>query len=390
MQVYLVGGAVRDELLGYPTEEYDYVVVGSSPEQMRQQGFTPVGKDFPVFLHPQTKDEYALARTERKSGHGYQGFTFNAAPEITLEQDLMRRDLTINAIAKSDSGEYIDPYQGKADIEKKLLRHVSEAFREDPVRILRTARFAARYHHLGFHVAEPTMKLMHEMVDNGEASHLVAERVWKEFSRALCERSPEIFIDVLLRCGALKVIAPEIYSLLVEDWQPNLKQTLDNKAIRALKASCPLSGECNIRMAAMLHDFSINNPDNHQSALSDFFDRLNTPKETRALSLLTTRLYPLADKAMQLTAQELLDFLTACDAFRRAERFKNFLLACKAYRVSLNNEETYPQMNYLLKALDIISTISAQPFIDAGVKGKKIGEEISKERIERLSNYIGD
>lgn len=377
MQVYLVGGAVRDELLGYPTDEFDYVVVGSSPEKMQAKGFTPVGKDFPVFLHPKTKDEYALARTERKSGHGYQGFTFNAAPDITLEQDLMRRDLTINAIAKSEEGEYIDPYHGQIDLEKKLLRHVSDAFREDPVRILRTARFCARYHHLGFRVADTTQQLMQTMVENGEACHLVAERVWKEFSRALCERSPEVFIDVLDQCGALAVIAPEIQPLLTES----------NKAINALIASTTLSDDCNIRMAAMLHDFSSLNPATHKNDLENFFDRLNTPKETRALTSLTSNFHHIANKASQLSAIELLDFFNNCDAFRRPERFECFLTACHAYHQGQNTTVDYPQKPYLLKALENIHSISAQPFIDKGIKGKDIGEAISNERIQRLQKY---
>ncbi len=389
MQVYLVGGAVRDELLGYPTDEFDYVVVGSSPEQMREKGFTPVGKDFPVFLHPKTKEEYALARTERKSGHGYQGFTFNAAPNITLEQDLMRRDLTINAIAKSDDGEYIDPYHGQIDIEKKLLRHVSDAFREDPVRILRTARFAARYHHLGFRVADTTLQLMRAMVENGEASHLVAERVWKEFSRAICERSPEVFIDVLDQCGALAVITPEIRPLLTESKKTSLESTeaSSNKAINALVASATISDDCNIRIAAMLHDFSIMNPATHKSDLARFFDRLNTPKETRAITSLVTNFHHIVSKAAHLSANELLDFFSNCDAFRRPERFESFLIACHAYHQGQNPNKEFPQMPFLLKALESIHSISAQPFINKGIKGKDIGEAISNERIERLKKY---
>lgn len=210
MKVYLVGGAVRDQLLGYPIKERDWVVVGATPEQMRQQGYQQVGRDFPVFLHPSTREEYALARTERKSGHGYYGFDCDYNQQVTLEEDLLRRDLTINAMAQDEQGQLVDPYHGQADLKSKILRHVSDAFVEDPVRVLRVARFAARYHHLGFKLADETRALMYAMVKRGELAYLVAERVWQEWQRSLEENHPEMFIQVLRACGALKAILPEI------------------------------------------------------------------------------------------------------------------------------------------------------------------------------------
>ncbi len=375
MQVYLVGGAVRDELLGYPTSEFDYVVVGATPEEMRAQGFTPVGKDFPVFLHPKTKDEYALARTERKSGHGYLGFTFNAAPDITLEQDLIRRDLTINAIAKSDAGEFIDPYNGQSDIADKTLRHVSDAFREDPVRILRTARFAARYHHLGFTIAKETLALMKTMVENGEANHLVSERVWKEFSRAFTERHPEVFLQILFECGALAVIAPELKA-----------PSQDVATIAALRSACTLNQDINIRIAMLFQNLPSAEGKDNEHLVTTLFNRISAPKETRELATLVVRHSHIFDSVLSLPAEQLLSLFSACDAIRRRERFENFLLSCKFHHIS-QEDKAYPQMDYLLSGLSIIKNMDIQNLLSQGLKGKELGDAIAHQRINTLKSH---
>jgi len=256
MKTYLVGGAVRDELLDYPHKEKDWVVVGATPEQMLDAGFQQVGKDFPVFLHPDTKEEYALARTERKTSPGYKGFDVHATVDVTLEQDLLRRDLTINALAKGESGEIIDPFNGLQDIQDKVLRHVSPAFSEDPVRILRVARFAARYRHLGFIVADETMQLMKQMVADGEVDALVPERVWQEMEKALGERSPSRFIEVLRDCGALERILPELDRLFgvpqPEEHHPEVDTGIHT--LMVLQQACRLSDDTGVRFAALMHD----------------------------------------------------------------------------------------------------------------------------------------
>ena len=256
MKIYLVGGAVRDKLLNYPSDENDWVVVGSSPEQMVELGYQPVGQDFPVFIKPQTGEEYALARTERKSGHGYQGFTFHTAADISLEEDLIRRDLTINAMAQDDSGQIIDPYGGQQDLQARVLRHVSDAFTEDPLRVLRLARFAARYHHLGFSIAPETLTLMTDIAASGELAHLVAERVWKETERALCERSPDIYIQVLRDCGALQILLPEVEQLFGipqrADYHPEVDTGIHT--LMSLQQAVKLSDKPEVRFSVLVHD----------------------------------------------------------------------------------------------------------------------------------------
>lgn len=285
MKIYTVGGAVRDELLGLPVKERDYVVVGATPEEMVQQGFRPVGKDFPVFLHPTTHEEYALARTERKSGRGYKGFTVYASPEVTLEEDLRRRDLTINAIAKAEDGRIIDPFHGQRDLKARVLRHVSEAFAEDPVRILRVGRFAARF---GFAVHNETMKLMRRMVEDGEADYLVPERVWQEFAKGLAEPHPERMLDVLERSGLREKLLPEIRSVPAK-WPPSL-------AGRFTMLTWPLD-------------------DSQVEALSS---RLRAPNEVRELALTASRS---RNKLRSSTPSGLLELFRTADAFRRPERF---------------------------------------------------------------------
>ncbi|WP_086930916.1 multifunctional CCA addition/repair protein [Agarilytica rhodophyticola] len=396
MKVYLVGGAVRDKLLGYPTNEYDYVVVGATPEQMQAQGFTPVGKDFPVFLHPETKDEYALARTERKTGHGYQGFTFDTSTEVTLEEDLGRRDITINAIAQLDNGELVDPYNGQNDIDRRVLRHVSEAFREDPVRVLRIARFASRYHHLGFTIAKETKALMGTMVASGEVAHLVSERVWKEFSRALGERSPHVFLEVLHECGALKVIMPQIdhlISLHTSEQPPQLSPP----ALRALNYACSISDKSTVRLATLLHDLDKQNatanpmgkPSPELVELTELAGKLMIPNEYRELCSLVIRFHKYVDRALSLLAEDILDLLTKTDSLRRPERFKDLLTTCKSYAVGTEKlkERKYKQERYLLEALEVISTVNPQALLAQGFSGKALGDAIAKQRIEKLEEF---
>jgi tRNA nucleotidyltransferase (CCA-adding enzyme) len=309
MQVYLVGGAVRDQLLGQPAVERDWVVVGATPEQMQQLGFRPVGRDFPVFLHPQTHEEYALARLERKTGPGYRGFHTRSTAEVTLEQDLQRRDLTINAMARGEDGTLIDPYGGRADLDARLLRHVSPAFVEDPVRILRVARFAARFASLGFRVAPETRILMRQMVESGETDALVPERVWREMERALAEPTPEAFFDTLAECGALQVILPEF------GWQQSDRA--------ALRCAVTLSPQVPVRLAALL---AATEP----QQIGACCERLRIPTPARELALLCARLAPRIARAGELDAASLLELLESADALRRPERFGELLLACQA------------------------------------------------------------
>jgi tRNA nucleotidyltransferase (CCA-adding enzyme) len=293
---YVVGGAVRDELLGLPVQDRDHVVVGATPEEMTAAGFRPVGRDFPVFLHPQTHEEYALARTERKSGRGYKGFTIYAAPDVTLEQDLARRDLTINAIAKADDGSLVDPFDGKKDLQERVLRHVSEAFQEDPVRILRVARFAARF---GFRIADETMQLMRSMVSSGEADHLVPERVWQEFAKGLMEAQPALMFDALERCGLRPKLLPEL-AVLPETF----------------------SGPLQVRFALLCWPLA-------EAGIAGLCDRIKAPNEERELALLACRCQGMLNAA---TAAAFLQLFKRADAFRRPERFALLLQAAKIAR----------------------------------------------------------
>ena len=312
MKIYSVGGAVRDELLGLPVKDRDYVVVGAGPEEMVRLGFRPVGKDFPVFLHPQTHEEYALARTERKVARGYHGFEFFAAPEVTLEQDLARRDLTINAIARDEHGGLIDPYDGAADLKAGVLRHVSPAFAEDPVRILRVARFAARF---GFEIAPETQTLMRKMVQEGEADALVAERVWQEVARGLMERKPSRMFEVLRDCGALARVMPEIDALFESGGA--------TAAFHALDAAAQAQGSLEVRFAALARALD-------PLAAEALADRMRAPAACRDLALLTARHANAIADAAQLDAAGLLELFDAADAWRRPERFGELLAAALA------------------------------------------------------------
>ena len=342
MQTYIVGGAVRDELLGLPVQDRDHVVVGATPEDMVRQGFRPVGKDFPVFLHPRTHEEYALARTERKTARGYKGFQVYAAPEVTLEEDLARRDLTINAIAKSESGEYIDPYGGQRDIAARVLRHVSPAFVEDPVRILRVARFAARF--TEFAVAEETNALMHDMVDNGEVDALVPERVWQELSRGLMEARPSRMFEVLRACGALAKILPEVDRLFGVPQNPKSHPEIDTgvHVMLVVDRSAIEGRALPVRFAALTHDLGKGTTPReewphhggHESRsvelVLDVSKRIKVPNDCRELAVLVARWHGEVHNATEAKPDTLVTLLTNIDAFRQPERFELFLQACEA------------------------------------------------------------
>jgi tRNA nucleotidyltransferase (CCA-adding enzyme) len=400
MEIYLVGGAVRDALLGYPTSERDWVVVGASPREMLDLGYQQVGKDFPVFLHPQTKDEYALARTERKQGHGYTGFAVHCDPAVTLEQDLQRRDLTVNAMAQADSGEIIDPYGGQRDLAAKKLRHVSDAFVEDPLRVLRTARFAARYAHLGFTVAPETLELMADIARQGELAHLPAERVWVEFERALGERNPEIFVEVLRSCGALERLLPELDVLFgvpqTAEYHPEIDSGVHT--LMALQQAALLTPATDVRFAVLIHDLGKGSTPPAQlprhiahehrglKLVDKVCKRLKVPGQHRELALKVCEYHTHCHRALELRGKTLLKLLNVTDALRRPDRFEAFLLACEADARGRKGLEqrSYPQADYLRRALGIAREVTAGLFSGQGVEGKALGEAISAERAARL------
>ncbi len=400
-QTYLVGGAVRDKQLGYPFHERDWVVVGATPEMMQAEGFRPVGKDFPVFLHPTTGEEYALARTERKTAPGYGGYVFHTDPSITLEDDLIRRDLSINAMAETPDGTLIDPYGGLEDLHNKVLRHVSSAFSEDPVHILRVARFAARYHHLGFQVAEETLSLMADIVSSGEASHLVAERVWKETERALGEQSPEVFIRTLRDCKALAVIMPELDNLFGVPQPPLHHPEVDTgeHALLSLCAARALTNDTCCLFAALVHDLgkaatpSENWPKHHgHEALSlplieQLCRRLAVPKQHRELALAVARDHTNCHRAFELKASTVLQLLQRLDAFRRPEKLDQFLLCCQADARGRtgHSEDEYPQAGYIKSAYLACIKIQAKDVISEGITGKAIGDRLAQKRVSAIS-----
>lgn len=404
MEIFLVGGAVRDALLGYPFSEKDWVVVGARPNDLISLGYTQVGKDFPVFLHPETKEEYALARKERKTAAGYTGFAFDTDPSVTLNEDLSRRDLTINAIAQDNDGEYIDPFNGVSDIENRILRHVSDAFCEDPVRLLRIARFAARYHHLGFSVAPETMKLLSTMVKNGEVNALVAERIWKEFEKALAEKNPEVFIEVLRACGALKVIMPELDALFgvpqVEKHHPEIDTGVH--ALLSLKQACTLSENTQVRFACLVHDLgkALTRKNEwpkhhgHESlglpALDSLAKKIKLPNEHHALAKITMEFHTHCHRAFELKASTILTLFKNTDAYRKPARFLHFLLCCKADATGRTGYENknYAQANFLIHALSIVQEVKADIFIREGIKGKELGDAIEAERLHRIKKLV--
>jgi tRNA nucleotidyltransferase (CCA-adding enzyme) len=402
MKIYLVGGAVRDKLLQRPVTEKDWVVVGSSPEQMQQLGYTPVGKDFPVFLHPDTKEEYALARTERKTGHGYGGFSFYCAQDVPLEEDLIRRDLTINAMAETAEGEIIDPYNGQQDLANKLLRHVSPAFAEDPVRILRIARFAARYHHLGFRVADETIALMQTMVASGEANYLVAERVWKETERALGEPNPEIFIEVLRSANALALLFPEIDALFGVPQTATHHPEIDTgiHTLMSLQQAVKLGGNSCVRFATLLHDLGkaktppeewprhIAHESRSLPLVKDLCTRVAAPKEFKELALIVAQWHTHCHRALELKPATLLKVLHSTDALRRPERFEQFLVCCEADARGRTGFETraYPQADYFRQCLIAAKQVDVAAIQAQGLSGQAFGEALDQQRLTQLSS----
>lgn len=403
MKVYLVGGAVRDQLLGLPISDRDFVVVGTTPEAMLAQGFQQVGKDFPVFLHPKTHEEYALARTERKTGSGYTGFSCYSAPDVTIEDDLLRRDLTINAIAQSDSGELVDPYHGVKDLENRLLRHVSNAFAEDPLRVLRVARFAARYHAYGFTIAPETLTLMQSMANSGELSHLTAERVWTETQKALMSNAPHVYFDVLRNCEALAVLFPEIDNLFgvpaPEKWHPEIDTGVHTLMVMKLIAT--LSNDIDVRFAALCHDLgkaltpsSIwpSHPDhgiNGIPLIEQLCDRLKVPTSARDLARLTARYHDKIHVINKLTATELIAIMDGLDSWRKPERVDQLSMVSEADargRLGLE-QQAYPQGEYFRQAFSVAQNVSVKPIIEQGFQGPAIRQELTRQRIEAIENW---
>lgn len=368
MKVYLVGGAVRDELLGLEPGERDWVVVGAQPDELLAAGYRQVGRDFPVFLHPATGEEYALARTERKSGHGYHGFEVHAAPDVTLEQDLRRRDLTINAMARDSDGRLVDPFGGRADLEQRLLRHVSPAFAEDPLRVLRVARFAAQLADFGFTVAGDTLALMAAMADSGELEYLVAERVWQEVGKALAAPAPVRFFEVLRDCGALARVLPELAPLFEERPGP-----------AALEAASARTRDPDRRFAALTHPLA---PD---GALADLGRRLPVPGTWIALARLVARWLPLCRRALEASPDELEACLRECDVLRRPSRFESMLSVVEM----IDGSSATPACDQLRRAAQVIASVDAEPLVAAGWKGAALGEELRRRRHESLERLQG-
>jgi tRNA nucleotidyltransferase (CCA-adding enzyme) len=405
MQTYLVGGAVRDALLKIAIKDKDWVVVGSTPEQLIKMGYSQVGADFPVFLHPKTKEEHALARTERKSGSGYQGFICDFNPDITLEEDLLRRDLTINSMAQDDDGNIIDPYNGQQDIRNKILRHVSNAFAEDPLRVLRVARFAARFAHLGFSIADETVELMREIAASGELAHLTQERVWQETERALGESQPWVYFQVLRDCHALEIIFPELDRLFgipqPEKHHPEIDCGIHS--LMVLEQASKLSNDINVRWASLLHDLGKGLtqeellPSHHgheqsgEKLVLELNQRLKTPNEFKDLSRLVCIYHTHVHRAFELNPKTMLKFFNAIDLWRKPERLQQVLIACKADsrgRTSFENVE-YSQVEYMTEIASACLAVTAKEFIEQGIQGKAIGEAIATKRlgvIKGLSN----
>jgi tRNA nucleotidyltransferase (CCA-adding enzyme) len=402
MRIYLVGGAVRDELLGYPARERDWVVVGARPEELLAQGFKPVGKDFPVFLHPQSGEEYALARTERKTAPGYRGFETLFSPDVTLEQDLERRDLTINAIAKDpDSGALIDPFDGQRDLRDRTLRHVSPAFVEDPVRVLRVARFAARFASLGFTVAPATLDVMREIAARGELNALVSERVWQETQRALAMPAPARFFEVLREANALPAIFPELHALFgvpqPERWHPEIDTGVHT--LMVLEQAAKLSNDPVVRFAALTHDLGkgttpraewprhVAHEQRGVDLVNALCDRLRIPNAYRELAVLVSRYHLEAHRVAELRTATLLDLLERLDAFRRPERFEQWVLACEADargRKGLESRD-YPQAEHLRLARKAAASATLEPQERAGLDGQQIAEKLRQVRLASVA-----
>jgi tRNA nucleotidyltransferase (CCA-adding enzyme) len=401
MQVYLVGGAVRDALLGLPVKERDWVVVGGTRDELLRLKYREVGRDFPVFLHPDSHEEYALARLERKVSPGYRGFAVEFGPEVTLEEDLARRDLTINAIAQADDGSLLDPYGGRRDLTARVLRHVSPAFIEDPVRILRVARFAARFAPLGFQVAPETTALMRAMVERGEAGALVAERVWQETEKALREPAASMFFSVLRECGALKIIYPEIDALFgvpqPEKWHPEIDTGIHT--LMVLDQAVRLSADAKVRFAALVHDLGKattprrewpghkGHEERSVALIEALCDRLKLPSEYRELGVIVARYHGNVHRAFELRPGTILGIFEKTDAFRRPQRFAQALLACEADsrgRLGLE-KDPYPQRQYLQAARDAAATVKPTPEDIADQVGPLIAERVHQRRLQAIA-----
>ena len=410
MLIYMVGGAVRDKLLGRPVNDHDWVVVGATPEQMLALGYLPVGRDFPVFLHPDTREEYALARTERKSGRGYRGFVVQSSPDVTLEEDLARRDLTINAIAvgadPSSATGHFDPYGGERDLQDRVLRHVTDSFREDPVRILRVARFAARF--TDFTVAPETMQLMREMVAHGEADHLVAERVWQELARGLREERPSSMFDVLRECGALKVVLPEVDRLWGVPQRPEYHPEVDTGVhlMMVLDMAARLATTLTVRFACLVHDLGkgttpadmlprhIGHEQRSAKLLKGLCERLRVPTECRETADVVAREHGNIHRSGELGAAALVRLIERCDGIRKPARFDDILLACECdARGRLGFDEApYPQRQRLSEALAAVQSVAtsviAARAAESGVTGQKVGEMIHAARVRAVAAWL--
>jgi len=400
MEVYLVGGAVRDEQLGLPVKERDWCVVGATPDELLSKGYRQVGKGFPVFLHPETNEEYALARTERKTGAGYHGFEFQTSPDVTLEADLSRRDLTINAMARDADGNLIDPFDGMADLEHRVLRHISDAYSEDPVRILRTAKFKARFAELGFELAGETLDLMAQMVSDGEADALQADRVWQETEAALAGPNPHLYFQVLRDCGALAVVFPELDALFgvpqPPQWHPEIDCGLH--ALMVLEQSAKLSDDVAVRFAALVHDLGKattakeklpSHPGHERRSVklvNKMSKRLPVPRACRELGVLVAEYHAHCHRAFELRPQTILKLLKEIDAFRRPERFQKFLLACEADARGRTGfeDKPYPQAAYLERAGKKAGRVKADQEAETATNGAAIGAEIDKKRLEAI------
>ncbi|CAG9428204.1 multifunctional CCA addition/repair protein [Providencia alcalifaciens] len=404
MKVYLVGGAVRDKLLGLPISDRDYVVVGTTPEAMLAQGFQQVGKDFPVFLHPKTHEEYALARTERKIGSGYTGFSCYSAPDVTIEDDLLRRDLTINAIAQSDTGELVDPHHGVRDLKNRVLRHVSDAFLEDPLRVLRVARFAARYYNQGFRIAPETMTLMQSMSESGELSHLTPERVWTETHKALMSNSPQVYFEVLRECGALAVLFPEIDNLFgvpaPEKWHPEVDTGIH--ILMVMRVVAILSKDIDVRFAALCHDLGKgltpkavwpSHPQHGEAGIPliiDMCERYKIPTSTKDLACLAAKYHDMIHVINKLSAADIVGIFDGLDSWRKPERIFQLSLVSEADargRGGLENQ-AYPQGIFLRQSYEIAKAVAVKSIIEQGFQGAQIREELTKQRIQAVEEWL--
>ncbi|AOE49155.1 multifunctional CCA addition/repair protein [Kangiella sediminilitoris] len=404
MQIYLVGGAVRDKLLGLPVKDRDYVVVGATPEEIEAKGFKAVGRDFPVYLHPDTGEEYALARTERKSGRGYKGFKVEFSKDITLEDDLIRRDLTINALAQSEDGSIIDPFGGQDDIKRKKLRHISPAFAEDPLRVLRVARFAARFHYLGFEVAPDTLALMTELINQGEMEYLTPERVWTETHKALSTPSPQLYFEVLRECGALKVIFPELDCLWgipnPEKWHPEIDTGVHTMMV--LEQAAKKSEQPMVRFAAVLHDLGKGVTPSEQwpqhrgheesgvPLIKSLCRRIKAPKDYENLAIQVSRFHLHSHKMFELKAKTVYKVLKSIGAYRQGTILEQFIIACEADfngRLGLE-QDPYPQAQLLRQSYEASKNIDAKPLMDKGLEGAKLGQAIERERISRIKETL--